>query len=311
MTSVDFKFMKFVTEHGKSYATTEEFDARKEHFMRADYAYEQINNNPDSHMIAGHNKFSDWTPEEIDRMMGLKFPHPEKTDALAQTFADDINLPTSVDWRTSGNVTAVKDQGSCGSCWAFSSTGALESAYSIFGGELMELSEQQLVDCSKAYYNDGCSGGWYFWSYDYLKGTGAMMETETEYPYTARNGICKYKLQSDDKVTDKSYVQVDANPTAIKTAIAQQPCNVAVAAGNYVFQGYRGGIITSTMGCPTSVDHAILAVGYGNDSLLGDYLIVKNSWGQSWGESGYVRLQLVEGDGVCGVNQYVYYPNVL
>jgi C1A family cysteine protease len=174
----------------------------------------------------------------------------------------------------------------------------------------MELSEQQLVDCSSAYGNNGCSGGWYFWAYDYLKGTGDFMETETEYPYAGRQGTCKYSKKSDDKVTDKSYVKVKADPTAIKTAIAQQPCNVAVAAGNRVFQGYTGGIITATEGCPTSIDHAILAVGYGSENGT-EYLIVKNSWGKSWGESGYVRLELTSGKGTCGVNQYVYYPNVL
>lgn len=195
MSSTDYKFMRFVTEHGKRYGTTEEFEARKAHFIRADQEFELINSNPESKMIAGHNKFSDYSPEEYNRMMGLRnMPLPTGNEGIPQTFSDDLSVPSSVDWRKEGKVTAVKDQGSCGSCWAFSSTGALESAFAIKDGTLESLSEQQLVDCSTAYGNNGCGGGWYFWSYDYLIGGGntKYMETEANYKYTGRDGTCKY-----------------------------------------------------------------------------------------------------------------------
>lgn len=206
-------------------------------------------------------------------------------------------------------VTPVKDQGQCGSCWAFSSTGALESAYAIKNGSLPILSEQQLVDCAgKKYGNHGCSGGWYYNSYNYLADQH-LLETENQYPYLAKNENCMEA--GDGKVTDKSYVEVKPNMTAIKTAIAQQPVNVAVAAGNTIFQAYTSGIITAYDGCPTNIDHAILAVGYGVDTDNNDmeYLIVKNSWGSSWGEDGYVRIELIDTPiGVCGINQNVAYP---
>jgi len=209
-----------------------------------------------------------------------------------------------IDWRTSGVVQGVKDQGACGSCWAFSTTGSTEAAWAIAGKGKLSLSEQQLVSCSGAYGNLGCNGGWYFWAWEYMKVNA--LETEASYPYTSGNGVtgaCKANA-SLGKVKVTGYTQVAATSTAIKSAINLKPVSVAIEADTYVFQTYSTGIITSSA-CGTNIDHAVVAVGYGSN-----YYIVRNSWGTGWGESGYVRIGITEGNGTCGINQYVFYPTV-
>jgi len=300
LTSGDYAFLQWVVEYGKNYATSEEFEARKEHFMNFYHAVQDINAQGDH--LAGLNEFSANSPQEWDNMLGLKnLPAPEKHGEEHQILEA---IPTSVDWRSSGAVTGVKNQGSCGSCWAFSSTGALEGAEKIYKGDLPSLSEQQLVDCSGSFKNGGCNGGWYYWSYDYLA-SGKKLETESQYPYTGKDGSCKGE---SGKVTVRGYTNVSATSTAIKSALAKQPVNVAVSAGNTVFQSYRSGILKATAGCPTRVDHAILAVGYGTENGT-SYYIVKNSWGSTWGEKGYIRMEIADGKGTCGINQDVAYPN--
>jgi len=302
MTPGQNEFLRFVVKYGKNYLTTEEFEARAEIFSQFYDHVLSVNENPASGHRAAINAYSDNSPEEWDRMMGLK--NVGQPTNLNGVFHELTDTPTSVDWRDSGCVTGVKDQGSCGSCWAFSSTGALEAASCIFESNVELLSEQQLVDCSWGQSNMGCSGGWYYWAYDYLS-QGASLESESQYPYTGRNGTCADPSGAGD-VTATGYVMVDGNSTAIKSAIAQQPVNIAVAAGNYHFQGYSSGILMAS-GCPTRIDHAILAVGYGSENGT-EYYIVKNSWGTSWGESGYVRMEVTEGLGTCGMNQNVAYP---
>jgi len=305
MTEGDYEFLKFVSKYAKRYATTEEFEARKEHFINFWNAVKEINSNPARTHTAGINHLSDLTPGEWDRMMGLKgIDEPSHEGVpLHETV---LTYPTAVDWRDGGYVSEVKNQGSCGSCWAFSSTGALESAARIFNTADPLLSEQQLVDCSSSYGNHGCNGGWYYYAYNYLK-AGQLLETEGDYPYAGVNQTC-----SDDSLgvmSDTGYVTVGQNNDAMKSAIAQQPCNVAVAAGNYHFQSYTGGILSAS-GCPTRIDHAILAVGYGSENGL-EYWIVKNSWGATWGENGYVRMEIADTrKGTCGINQNVAYPTI-
>ena len=270
----------------------------------------------DATHVAGHNKFSDWTEEEFKAIQGLR-PHHMAGLNLEVKTPELKDTPAEVDWRTSNNVSDVKDQGSCGSCWAFSSTGAVEAAYSIkWNTNANEnlFSEQQLVDCSGGdFLNGGCNGGWYYWAYQYAREYG--FEHEADYPYTAKDGTCSYDaskrvassgVASYDLVTD---LGTGGLRSAITAALAQGPANVAVAAGNRYFQTYTSGILSSAQ-CPSEIDHAILAVGYGQEDNTW-YYIVKNSWGASWGEDGYIRLEATEdGAGICGVNQYVVRPNM-
>ena len=145
MTETDYKFMSFISKWGKMYATVEEFMARKEIFSNMDKHIEIVNSNPLSTYKAGHNKFSDWTSEEFSNILGIK--DAEEVTVVAET-VEDANLPDSWDWRAQGMVTPVKDQGSCGSCWAFSSIEAIESAWMIAGNSEVIMSPQELVDCT-------------------------------------------------------------------------------------------------------------------------------------------------------------------
>ena len=246
--------------------------------------------------------------------MGLKssnqIPNLEKV-------VPEINgeIPDSLDWRSTGNVSPVKNQGQCGSCWAFSTTGAIEAAYSIaFPDDAMpSLSEQQLVDCAGGeYLNGGCEGGWYYWAYQYAR-TNAMV-SETDYAYTAKDGTCAYEASQGIVTTPAFNCVSDLGTgglrTAIQGALMNGPSNVAVAAGNLHFQTYTSGILSST-DCPTTIDHAILAVGWGTSDDGEVYYIVKNSWGAEWGLDGYIQILATEdGEGICGINKYVMYPTV-
>jgi len=221
------------------------------------------------------------------------------------------DLPASVNWTAQGVVTPVKNQGDCGSCWAFSTTGSLECDYAIKYGKLTSLSEQQLVDCSSSYGNQGCSGGWYYYAWEYAASVGGLC-TEDSYPYmgvegSCQQGSCGAKYNSPG---NPIYYKVPADDsTDLQTAAASTCVSVAIEANQFAFQYYSGGVLTGT--CGTSIDHAVLVVGYGTTDGQ-DYWLVKNSWGASWGEDGYVLIcrncNDNGADGECGINLYPAYP---
>jgi C1A family cysteine protease len=302
------KFATYCAEHNKMYMTIAEFEQRAELFNETLTKVAQLNSGNGSYR-AGLNHMSDWTTEEYEVMLGLKNMDVTPEEPIhAWTGAPNS---AGKDWREVKDVvSAVKDQGACGSCWAFSATEAVESAYVIAGNDPVVMSPQELVDCTKsALKNHGCSGGWYYYAYQWLSKNKTM--AESDYPYTSgttgKETTCAYDAAKG--VTNvSSYKQVKKETASIKAAIELGPVNVAVSAGNDVFRNYSSGIVTEADGCPTRVDHAIVAVGWGVEDDV-EYYIVRNSWNTTWGDKGYIKIATADGKtGVCGINGYVYYP---
>ena len=190
--------------------------------------------------------------------------------------------PAAVDWRAKGAVTAVKNQGSCGSCWAFSATGAMEGAYFLATGALRSLSEQELVDCVAA--DKGCSGGAMQDAFAWAMANGGM-DSEADYAYVGSQYACWANATKRDVAKIVNYTNVAPNDEAqLEAAVAAGPVSVAIEADQDGFQHYSGGVFDAP--CGTNLDHGVLVVGY-----TADYWIVKNSWGESWGDKGYIMAR--------------------
>jgi hypothetical protein len=298
------QFQDFMSSYGKVYAHDEEYTSRFRTF-RDNLAYIRVFNQMGNTIILGVNQFADM---DFAEFRSIYLPHriPERDHSNEETL-EAIDLPASVDWRTQGAVTGVKNQGQCGSCWSFSTTGSVEAAWFLSGKTLTSLSEQQLVDCSRAYGNMGCNGGNVNWAFKYIIANKGIT-TEANYPYTAKDGTCNKTKAAQIAATISSYKDVaHNNPTALQTAVVQQPISIAVEADQSAWQLYKSGTVTGN--CGTNLDHAVLIVGY-NTSGSTPYWIVKNSWGTSWGMSGYIQIAITSGDGVCGINMEPSYPVV-
>jgi len=260
----------------------------------------------------GMNKYGDLTLEEfVQQMNGLKASLKNQSNAVDRhTYRAPANVkvPTSVDWRTKGYVTPIKDQGQCGSCWAFSATGSLEGQHFAKAGQLVSLSEQNLVDCSRNFGNFGCNGGLMDNAFNYIKSNNGIDKEET-YQYEARDDTCRFKA-ADVGATDTGFVDIPSkDETALQNAIATVgPVSVAIDAAHSSFQLYRSGVYDEPQCSQTSLDHGVLAVGY--DSQSGqDYYIVKNSWGTSWGSEGYIWMSRNKNN-QCGIATLSSYPLV-
>jgi len=296
ITEEEMMYMKYVTEYGKSYGTKAEFEFRLDQFKKT-LNKMALHNSDNSHKsTVGHNQFSDWTDAEYKRLLSYK---GKQTNNLDAEILDTSNLEDSVNWVTKGGVTNVKNQGQCGSCWAFSSTGAIEGSMFLSTGTLQSFSEQQLVDCSTQ--NSGCNGGLMDYAFQYVETAPLMLETA--YPYTGRQGTCQYVSSKGlGKVKSFKDVSRDTSGSQLMAAVAKGPVSVAIEADQFAFQGYTGGVITS--GCGTRLDHGVLAVGYGTDAGQ-EYFLVKNSWGGSWGVNGYVKMAPDQ----CGITLQPSYPS--
>jgi len=299
MTSADYEFINFVATHGKSYGTHAEYDFRAAQFKDT---LSKINecNAEETTQTCGVNFMSDYTHDEKKRMNGYK---AEMKTEFNYTVLDTTNLADEVNWVTKGAVTPVKNQGQCGSCWAFSTTGSVEGAEFLATGKLQSFSEQQLVDCDKV--DQGCNGGLMDNAFKYIEKSPLMLESE--YPYRGTHHFwnkCKFDAtKAVGKVTGFTDVVKDATGANLKAALAKGPVSVAIEADQTVFQSYKTGVITSSK-CGTQLDHGVLAVGYGTEDG-NDYFLVKNSWGPSWGASGYVKIGAAN---VCGINAQPSFP---
>ncbi|UJR12299.1 hypothetical protein I4U23_016476 [Adineta vaga] len=256
------------------------------------------------------NQFGDLTNEEFRKQMnGYKISSDDEINSLNyQTFSTPENfvLPNEVDWRTKGYVTYVKDQGQCGSCWAFSTTGALEGQHFAKTSQLIPLSEQNLVDCSLL--NFGCNGGNQDLAYDYIKMHHGI-SSEESYPYFPERDICQFnKIHIAATITGYTRVKKH-NETDLQAAIATiGPIAVSIDAGQGSFQFYSSGVYDEPNCSTKRLDHAVLAVGYGTLNNK-DYYIVKNSWGASWGTRGYILMSRNK-QNQCGIATSALYPLV-
>jgi len=286
--------------YGKSYAT-EALEATKFATFSANYLF-ILNWNADPTVTSwvGINQFADMNSAEFSAYVGCL--NVENNDLeVASPVVENDTVFASVNWVTAGAVTPVKNQGSCGSCWAFSATGSLEGTNFIFNSKtLQSYSEQQLVDCSTSYGNQGCNGGLMTQAFEYTETYG--IELESSYPYTGEDDTCTY-AKGSVAFTNTAYTVVTANSgTALQTAVTAQPVSVAVEADKPVFQMYKSGVITGTS-CGTALNHGVLAAGFNTDAST-PYWIIKNSWGATWGNAGYLWIGITaSGKGVCGINQ--------
>ncbi|KAI1301723.1 Procathepsin L [Halotydeus destructor] len=257
----------------------------------------------------GATQFADMTNEEFRQHNGYRSNHKESSaDYLYDRRADDI--PAAVDWRDKGLVTYVKNQGQCGSCWAFSAVASLEGQTAKKSGKLVALSEQNLVDCAWNEGNQGCGGGLMDRAFQYVKDAGGL-DTEDSYPYRAQNQNCVFNKTSV-AATLTGFVDLPSgDEAALANALANiGPISVAIDASSSWFQHYTGGVYDHPDCANTAdrLDHGVTAVGYGTDGGK-DYWLIKNSWGGSWGEQGYIRI-VRNLNNQCGVATEASYPLV-
>jgi len=292
--------------NGKSYGASTEDSYRLQVFNQ-NYNIVNEKNSRSKSAKFELNKFADMTKEEFKKVYLSEMPQVQETEF---TRSDRVlNSPESKDWSSTQAVTGVKDQGQCGSCWAFSATGGLEGLYYLTNNTQKSFSEQQLVECSKGYGNMGCGGGNMMHAFLYTAESG--INEESAYPYLATDTReCNKSLESQGIKVNTDNVSVEMmNNVALVNAISERPITVGVAADDW--QHYKSGVFDDWEGCNTQLDHGVLAVGYGQDVLSGKlYYKIKNSWGTSWGESGYIYLERrMDNDiGICGLNLQALYP---
>ncbi|XP_074665108.1 procathepsin L-like isoform X1 [Strix aluco] len=258
------------------------------------------------------NHYGDLTDEEFNQLLNGFSPAWQEEPARLFQASAALKTPAEVDWRAKGYVTPVKNQGHCGSCWAFSATGALEGLVFNRTGKLAVLSEQNLIDCSRKLGNNGCHGGYMTRAFQYVHDNGGL-NSEHIYPYTATDtSSCRYNPQDRAANCSTIWQVARGSEAALEQAVAAVgPVSVAVDASSFHFHFYKSGIFSS-MFCSQQVNHGMLAVGYGTSQELGhnvSYWILKNSWSEVWGEQGYIRL-LKGADNQCGVANQASFPSL-
>jgi cathepsin L len=302
-------FTSWASQHGKTYQTEAIRTVRKGIWARNLAFIQRHNTRNDKTYKVAMNEFGDLTNAEFART----YLRPIDLNAISgrsPLYTIQGDPPATQDWRTSGAVTKIKNQGQCGSCWSFSTTGTVEGAWKIAGNSLTSFSEQQLMDCSESYGNDGCNGGLPFWALQYIIDNNGI-ETEKDYPYETEQGRCRFK---SSKIAGhiSSYVNITSgSEDDLQDAVGNTgPVSVGIDASNQSFQFYSSGVYNEPNCSSTQLDHGVLAIGYDHDDDSNeDYWIVKNSWGTSWGQSGYIWMARNQ-DNMCGIATMAAIPSV-
>jgi cathepsin L len=303
--SLQDSFSSWMTVHSRQYKSNEEFQYRLGVYKNNLAIVEDHNRRNLGYTLA-MNLFADLTVEEFRQLyLQPAFNGSELPQVNVHDNEDISSTAAAVDWRTKGAVTGVKNQGQCGSCWAFSATGAVEGAYHIAKGQLISSSEQQLVDCSRSFGNMGCNGGLMDNAFKYIIQSSKGLDTESSYPYTAKDGQCKFNPGNiGTRITSYKDVQ-KGSEAALQTALDGRPVSVAIDASQSSFQLYHSGVYYEARCSSSNLDHGVLAVGYGSDT--GNYFIVKNSWGSGWGMQGYILMSKGKNNN-CGIATAASYP---
>lgn len=300
--------------HGQNYTTPAEEKFRMKVFMenKAKVAKHNRRAHRGKHSYTlKMNKYGDLLHHEfVTKFTGFRNDLERKKPLLGATFISPANveIPDEVDWRAKGAVTPIKDQGSCGSCWAFSATGALEGQHFRKTGKMVSLSEQNLIDCSESYGNHGCNGGLMDFAFQYIKDNGGI-DTEQSYPYEGHDDTCRFQAKNVG-ATDKGFVDLpEGDEEKLKEAVATiGPVSVAIDASHESFQFYAEGVYDEPECDSGSLDHGVLVVGYGSDNGF-DYWLVKNSWSTKWGDAGFIKMARNKKN-QCGIASAASYPLV-
>lgn len=304
------EFFNHMQNFKLNFANGQEFVKRLQIFASNLDLFEKHNADPTQTFKMGVNQFTHMTHDEFMDAVhvgGTRIPNLRRNpNGPVHVAKDKASLPSQVDWVAAGAVTAVKNQGNCGSCWAFSANGALEGAYAIKHGKQVVLAEQQLVSCDKV--DGGCNGGWMDDAFNWAKGNGGVCP-ESAYPYTSgttgKTGTCITGCSVEPGTAPVGWTDVSQSEAALMSAVAQQPVSVAIQANQLAFQTYKSGVLTGT--CGDRLDHGVLAVGYGTLDGV-DFWKVKNSWGTSWGMDGYILI--ARADNKCGIQDAASYVNL-
>jgi KDEL-tailed cysteine endopeptidase len=298
------EFQKWMKEYGVKYDSNAEALKRFAVF-RANYLFVNASNHdPQVGFTLGLNKHADLTNEEFLAKFAGYTPLTTRQTSTSFRYGN-ATAPSSIDWRSLGAVTGVKDQGQCGSCWAFGAVATIEGITKIKKGYLPSLSEQELVDCVTDCA--GCDGGLQDSAFEWVINNGGIT-SEDDYVYTAQNGTCDATKTKNHTATITGYEDVPSgDETALMNAVANQPVTVAIEASGLFFQFYQSGIFQGP--CGLNLDHAVTVVGYGGEGSS-KYWIVKNSWGSTWGEDGYIRMWKDSSvpSGLCGIALNASYP---